>query len=59
MLFSHTADRRDDINQLKVDLNTEIGLMEQETADLAVDFSYILSMDHAYPDQSLDSLDNN
>ena len=31
-----TADRRDDINQLKVELNTEIGLMEREIADLAV-----------------------
>ena len=33
---SFVADRRDDINQLKVELNAEIGLIEQEIADLSV-----------------------
>ena len=36
MSSSFIADRRDDINQLKVELNAEIGLMEQEIADLSV-----------------------
>ena len=36
MSLSFVADRRDDINQLKVELNAEIGLMEQEIADLSV-----------------------